>query len=133
MEADAGQKTLIDRLTELSPGLSEVLREHLADMDGELLPHLFFGDLTRYVVALCGRAESSADAARELDAILGFLEERMARGTEPEDNLISVSFLENLPYPWEAGAGLRYRLGPTLTKQLQVIAPYDKRLRSPSS
>lgn len=41
---------LIDRLVGKFPRLEPLLREHLADNFGEVLPHLFFGDLTRYVV-----------------------------------------------------------------------------------
>jgi hypothetical protein len=45
-------ETFVREIVERFPKLSPLLREHLHDNSGELLPHVFFGDLTRYAVAL---------------------------------------------------------------------------------
>jgi hypothetical protein len=38
---------VVRRLASTVPAVAVVLREHLADMGGELLPYLFMGDLAR--------------------------------------------------------------------------------------
>jgi hypothetical protein len=120
---------LVDDLAALSPGLTAALVEHRADNE-EILPHLFFGDVARYAVRLHQEVGISATAAPELAAILVLLEDRFAHGSAAEENLIAVSFLENLPDPGEPGDSLRYALGPTLTRHLRLIWPTDTRLSS---
>jgi hypothetical protein len=116
----------IDGLVGKYPGLKPILDEHLSDNFGEVLPHLFFGDLTRYVVSRFLDFESAAETLdtaeeRELGALLNDLEQAYSTGDEEIQELISVSFLENLPRPSEEASELRSWLGPELTKQLGVI------------
>ncbi len=101
------------------PGLSALLEEHMKDNFGEILPHLFFGDVTRYVVALL----SGGDLAqrRELRDILDHLERVYASADEELQELIAVSFLENFPRPNEPGAEICGKIGPHLRRQLHVI------------
>jgi hypothetical protein len=113
-QTEAFVKGIVERFPKLSP----LLQEHLHDNRGELLPHLFFGDLTRYVVALVTSGDNQLEARRELRELLAFLEESFASGDSELCELISVSFLENLPYPWEDGSQLRSMLGPTLSTEL---------------
>jgi hypothetical protein len=105
------------------PGLYGPLEEHIEANFGELLPHVFFGDVTRYVVSLFLATRSSACLAprRELRDILSYLEEAYAAGDEELRELISVSFLENLPRPGESGAEVRELVGPNLKSQLLLI------------
>jgi hypothetical protein len=58
---------------------------------------------------------------RELRDILNYLEKAYAAGDEELRELISVSFLENLPRSGESGAELREMVGPNLRKQLRAI------------
>lgn len=97
------------------PGLMMLLQEHLDDYE-ELLPHVFLGDVTRWVAA---RALPPRDP--EVEQLLAFIEARFAQGGEHEREMISVSFLENLPRPGEPGAELRNQLGPNLLRQLDQI------------
>jgi hypothetical protein len=105
------------------PSLYGPLEEHIRDNYGEVLPHVFFGDVTRYVVSLLLAARSGANLPprRELRDILSYLEEAYASGDEEIRGLISVSFLENLPRPGESGAKLREMVGPNLMSQLRAI------------
>jgi len=104
------------------PGLGPILEEHINDNFGEILPHVFFGDLTRYVLSLLGEASRGDEAARrELREILDYLEETYAGGDVELQELIFVSFLENLPRPDEDGAQIREMVGPHLRRQLLVI------------
>ena len=59
--------------------------------------------------------------------IIEYLENEYGQ-EEYVDNLIAVSFLENLPGPGEAGARIRYELGPKLTRQLKIIWSSDEAL-----
>lgn len=74
---------------------------------------MFFGDVTRYVLDLWS---SSGDDRAEARRVLDFLEEGFAGGDPDVQNLIAVSFLENLPYKGEPDAGIRAALGPQLRK-----------------
>lgn len=104
------------------PGLSALLEEHIKDNHGEMLPHVFFGEVTRYILSLLLAASGGGlSPRRELRDILTYLEEAYAAGDEELRELISVSFLENLPRPGEAGAEVREMVGPNLRRQLQII------------
>lgn len=117
------QERLIQRLTEISPRLGEIREESIRDF-GELLPHLFFGDLTRYVVGLYldARSERPAREGDELEALLGTLEEHFRQGDDMVQELISVSFLEHLPRPSEEpGWQIRSLIGSEMSRQLEFI------------
>ena len=116
-------QAFIRALVERFPSLAPLLEEHLTDNFGELLPHIFLGDVVRWVLALMAtaRAEESLTAQRELHEFLCRLEDTYAGGNEELQELLSVSFLENLPRSGEDGAEIRNQLGPNLTKQLRVI------------
>lgn len=115
----------IEQLVGRYPGLKPIFDEHVSDNFGEVLPHLFFGDLTRYVVAKFTDTQKGApeDAKAESDLrrLLNDLENAYADGQEEIQELISVSFLENLPRPGEEASGVRTWLGPELSAQLDVI------------
>jgi len=104
------------------PSLSGVLEEHVKDND-EILPHVFFGDLTRFTLSLLSTAIGGGGLPprRELRGILDYLEETYSKGDAELQELIAASFLENLPGPREDGSQIRGMLGPNLRKQLQVI------------
>ncbi len=103
------------------PSLSALLEEHLKDNLGEILPHVFFGDVTRYVLSLLAASGGGLPPRRELRDILDYLEEAYSASGEELRELISVSFLENLPRPGEIGAQIREMVGPNLRRQLHVI------------
>lgn len=90
-------------LVEKVPTLNEMYKEHILDC-GELLPHVFFGDLTRHVIDLfkdikpedLGNLKHSK--YRELIEILGYLESGIRSNNDEVEELIVVSFLENISY-----------------------------------
>ena len=67
------------------PGLAPMLAEHIKDND-EILPHLFFGDVTRYALSLV--RERKPDQKPELRMLLDFLEESFSGGNEELQELI---------------------------------------------
>jgi hypothetical protein len=111
-------KALVDRVVAVVPGLLGLLGKHRADND-ELLPHVFFGDVTRFVVSgFSDHPERRADAEK----ILALLEEAVASPDEEVQNVVSVSFCENLlgEKPLEA---IRAAMGPRLRDEL---AKYER-------
>ena len=116
---------LVERLAGRFPALEPLLREHRADNFGDVLPHVFFGDLTRFVVGHYRLVRESGDfegpEGAELRALLDELEHAFASGDDEVCELITVSFLENLPRLGEENEGVRGQLGPTLTSELGRI------------
>ena len=98
------------------PGLASLLDAHRQNNADEILPHVFFGDVTRYVVVLADKSAGS-----ELRDIITYLEEAFAGRVGEISNLISVSFLENLPREGERAARIRALLGPLLSAESQAI------------
>jgi hypothetical protein len=86
------QAELVRQLCQSNRGLRTLFEEHLQDQ-GELLPHVYCGDVTRYFVALVDHGTKDHEA--EAVEILGVLEAAMS-GDDQVRELIAVSFLENL-------------------------------------
>ena len=86
------QADLIRRLCEGSRTLAELLDVHLSSQ-GELLPHVYFGDVTRHFVRLMNSG-TSADRV-EASQIIRQLEASMS-SDEHARELVVASFLENL-------------------------------------
>jgi len=81
----------VNSLVDSVPDLLPVLREHLEDNNGELLPHVCFGEVTRWAV------KQDELGAASVDALLATLELDYANGDDAVRELIVVSFLKNLP------------------------------------
>ena len=75
--------------TQAAPSLKPVLDEHLTDFD-EMLPHLYFGDVSRWVSAEIAKPSPSP----EVDALLKLLESSYPQAPDDVQNLIDVSFVE---------------------------------------
>lgn len=111
----ARQVALLGALAWRFPPLREVLDEHLADNDGEILPHPLMSHYERW-------AELAVrDSDPSLNEFLAFLEHAYASGGDEVEELISVSFLERLPRPGQHASELRELVGPNLRRQLEVI------------
>src|SRR5688572_17197555 len=100
---------LVRDLVDAAPELDAVLQEHLADND-ELLPHVLFGDVTRWL------GEHGPNAA-----VLAVLEHHMAAGDDDVQNVLAVSFLENLVAGEPSDDAIRAALGPRLRAELDAI------------
>jgi hypothetical protein len=98
---------LVERLVARVPALRPVRDEHVAD-NGMLLPHVCFGDVTRWVVA---DFEGGGEGWRE---VLAFLEDAYPSEGYDAQAVIEQSLIENLPYPGQEGYGIERHLGPRL-------------------
>jgi hypothetical protein len=105
---------LLDRLVESFPPLKPLFEERLADNFGEVLPHLLVADITRYIIDMSRDPVSD----KEVRSLLGVLESEFATGDEDVQELLAVSFLENLPESPQVGYELRKSLGPALSAEL---------------
>lgn len=86
------------------PDLMDEFGKHLADNNGELLPHVFMASVEKWAESLL------AGRTTELDSLLRFLADGVEADFESVRNLIDVSFVENLPYPDEPNAAVRTML-----------------------
>lgn len=114
MHKSASEALVARLITEVS-ALKPLYDENLADYD-ELLPHVLFGDITRFVMD--GFAARRGRTREQAERILAVLED--AAGSENADvlNLISVSFLENLDSAADGYEQLRSSMGPRLREEL---------------
>lgn len=125
--SDSGSVQLVRRLVAEVPALRRLYAIHTADND-ELLPHVFMGDVTRFVMASEGFSSeedpierSREESRRNVDEILKILEKGMLTRDEGVQNLIVVSFLENLDFEAEGFPDFASRMGPNLAEQLAVL------------
>jgi hypothetical protein len=116
---ESGRFSFVWQLVDRFPAVRSILDEHLSENGGELLPHPFFGDLTRWIVPAV-HSDPSSKEYLTAKGLLDALEEGLKTGDDDVLNLIAVSFLENLPYRCEEGGDTRDLLGPTLRKELEL-------------
>ena len=102
---------LVQDLVSAAPALDAVLAEHRAEFDGEVLPHLFMADVTRWLVGTGPAAP-----------VLAVLERHLADGHEEVQNVIALSFLENLE---ATDAAIRAALGPGLRAELEAMERWE--------
>jgi len=107
----------VNQLLQQAPELRSVYDEHIHNYD-ELLPHVFFGDMTRYVVwqVRLGATGPASPVGR----ILRALEQCLASGDEPVAELIVVSFIENLVEDGDVVTTLKRLVGPHLEKEIKA-------------
>ena len=109
---------LLQRVASFAP----IYEEHIKDND-ELLSHVLMGDLTRYSIELYRAGHKRGDeASREkLDKVLKILDEGIQSADSNLQELISVSFLENLGQAEEDYDNLRALLPPALLKEMKAL------------
>ena len=108
-------RELVALLVKAVPRLRALYEEHISWND-ELLPHVLFGDITRFIMeGLAAEGKALQDAKR----VLAILEHAMGSADEDVQNLVSVSFLENLDQEASMYESIRAALGPNLRKELR--------------
>ena len=103
---------LIHRLVSSLPKLESRLTEHVEDYS-EILPHVFMADVVRFAQEELRRDTNSA----HVKSLLNLLEKEYQRGLLETEELISVSFLENLRDAESASALIVGFMGPILSKR----------------
>ena len=102
----ATPESLINTLVVEVPELRPMLDEHLHDFDGELLPHLFFAEVTSWAEEQAWHP--TATSPTRLRLLLDRLDADYRDGDDDLHGLIQVSFL------WGLSDAVRALLGPTL-------------------
>ena len=129
--ADYGETVaFFGHIAYLAPPLRDVLADHLREADGEMLPNLLMGDVTRWVLATFGPGGGDVAAARE---VLQVLEDGYIDGSDGIRAVIVMSFLEALPGfngklddTDGRGAVIRAALGPTLGRGLARLEQWRR-------
>ena len=107
----------IEELLRLLPQLKSIYNEHLADNDDTLLPHVFMGDVTRFVIA-----ETKKSKRRDiLQRLFVHLEEGLKGGPKEVKELIVVSFVENLTGETAVLKTIKPLMRPLLKKEIEAI------------
>jgi hypothetical protein len=107
---------LVERMVTAVPALAPLAQENTFGDHGDVLVHIFLGDVVAREVE-----NFEAGERDEVLAVLDLVEREFAGTDEPQrnaDEAIAVSFVENLPYPGEPGAGIVDLLGPKLRAEL---------------
>ena len=99
---------LIQDLERAAPELEALVREHVAEYE-ELLPHVLFGDVTRWLVA-----------RGPVPGVLDMLEHHCGAGNEEVRNVLDASFLENLERDNPEYGPVRAALPPCLAGRLRA-------------
>lgn len=118
MAGQLSYENVTEGLLQSAPELQSLLDEHIQQYD-ELLPHVFFGDVTRFVMDRVRTEGRAANRDAVVRRILGFLEEAMTSSDENVQELVSLSFLENLDPSDPAYEELKAMLGPNLGRELE--------------
>ena len=118
----------MEALAAQSPDIRRLLNEHLQDYD-ELLPHVFFGELTAWFEERWPKRHEQSTST-EIQRVLGQLELGLADGDDAVQNVIAVSFIENLWELWTDAEFLAL-LGPKMKHELITMRDwYDTHGRS---
>ena len=103
------------------PPLQAVLAQHLADYE-ELLPHVFMGDVSRFMIGQYNEhLEGSSGSLAVLEQLFSALERGASEGAERVQEMITVSFLENVAEEMTLFPDLQSFLGPTLKHELRGV------------
>jgi hypothetical protein len=123
-------KSFVPQLLLEIPEFTSIYNEHIADYD-EVLPHVLMGAFTRFLFDAYKKSklpDANGEAYKQVvDRSLGFMERAMGKGDLGVQNLISVSFLENL-WPSEqvdiaVYNEIKLLLGPLLRNELRFYDP----------
>ncbi len=114
---DLTYETFADGLCATIPGFHLLYEEHIRDYD-EVLPHVLLGDLVRFLTA---EVESHGDASAAVKPAMVLLERAMGSREPRIQELVAVSFLENLDPEHSSFSALRTLFGPRLEEQYQRI------------
>ena len=112
-------KTFVPMLLGNVPELQSVYDQHLLDNE-KLLPHVFMGDVTRFVIEIYRQSETRSAPRDIMRRVLGDLEKAIASSDSELQELVSASFLENLHQADDTYEGIKKLLGPGLRKELAI-------------
>ncbi len=78
------------------PEFKDIFDEYKRSYSGKHLPHVLFGDFTRFVISQFVQIHESAKAKDIFIRSIKFVESLLESGDKDLRNLVAASFLENL-------------------------------------
>lgn len=121
--SSSASELLVERLVAAAPGIKPLYDAHLVNYD-ELLPHVFFGDVSRYVTQnFASRNDGSlpGECAGDAGRILKVLEDAVKAGDQEVLELVSVSFLENIDWASDEGKAVWSAMGRELRREKSLL------------
>ena len=112
---DLSYETFSEQLRANVPGFGRVYDEHVADYD-EVLPHVLLGEFVRF---LSNDVELNGSASAALKPATVLLEKSMSSEDPRLQELVAVSFLENLDQEHPSFHIIRSLFGPALAEQYE--------------
>lgn len=114
------------QMLEEVPDFAPIYDEHIADND-ELLSHMLMEDYFRFIEEIIQNSEGPEVPDDRIVKMLAVIEEGQINGDEDVDNVIGVSFLENLVYgkDTKAYSVLVPKLGEHTLKELRKMENWD--------
>lgn len=91
MATRVAYEQVVDQLRRAVPEFESQCQAHREEYNGQVFPHILFGDLTRFVLAAWGRGDRAL-----VDRSLRFLDTVMDVGDDHARGLVAVSFIENV-------------------------------------
>lgn len=113
-ELNVTYQNVVDLLIQKVPELRPLLDSHLHDQFGQLLQHVFFGDVTRYVVEQLHSSETDV-----VQRVLYFLNSAMESSDARVKELVLASFLENIDQNDRSFGQLNSMMGSNLRRELK--------------
>ncbi|WP_405947718.1 hypothetical protein OG588_15025 [Streptomyces prunicolor] len=111
---------LVKDLVTRFPILEDSYESHVFNNMDELLPHVYFYEVSQEVV----QSFISRDPdALDWRSVLAFLEEQLNRGVLAVTEVIVTSFLWYMPNPGDPGHEIVSHLGPTMTRKFHEVRP----------
>lgn len=110
--ATPAQSQFIEDLVSLAPELRTLVEIHRFDNDGELLPYVFLNEVVAWLIDLYLAEGANEEIQHFIQQLMVFMEAAFVQGDDATQELIAVSFIENLPSTGEPAAALRRFLGP---------------------
>lgn len=107
------------KILAIVPELHETYKAHI-DNNDELLPHVFLGDITRFIL----HASKMIDQRDAITRLLKVLEDGLLSDQDEIVELVTVSFIENLCGEDEAIAFMHPQLGDTTKRALTAMCGY---------
>lgn len=91
MATRVAYEQVVDQLRRAVPEFESHCRAHREEYQGQVFPHILFGDFTRFVLAAWDRGDRAL-----VDRSLRFLETVLDVGDDHARGLVAVSFVENV-------------------------------------
>lgn len=135
MAKQVTNETFISLLVREVPELVPLYENHLRDNLDELLPTVFMGEVTRFVVDAYYRSSSATGDPQYWSGVSGRIMHMVERAAASADwelgNLVTVSFCESLLDLEEDDAaaywGIRNKMGPKLAEKMDIVREYWNR------